>query len=82
MDINLSNVAESHKPATMETRGWLMLQNEAGAMLAGERCLDDENTGDFRGTTFIPAAMIKSLGPWPPVKTRKRTPKVFKPDPQ
>lgn len=70
LDISVANVAEHHKPATMETRGWLLKQDDVGVTLANECCLDDDDD-DFRGPTFIPAKMVKSVEDYPPKKIRK-----------
>lgn len=59
-DVTLKTVEETHKPASMETRGWLLKQDEAGVSIANERCLDEDDNA-YRGRSFIPAGMIKSV---------------------
>jgi hypothetical protein len=71
------DIADSHKPARMETRGWLLQYDDVGASLADERSLDDDPA--YRGRTFIPAGMIESVQPYPP--KRKRHAKASAPAP-
>jgi hypothetical protein len=63
-----------HKATVMETRGWLVRDDELGVSIFNERCLDDGD-GSYRSRTFIPRAMIKSVTHWKLVKPRKLKPK-------
>jgi len=49
-----------HKATLMETRGWLLVDNDVGVSVFNERCLD-EGDGSFRGRTFVPRAMIRTV---------------------
>lgn len=56
--VNLADAAATHKPKVVVTIGWVLLQNNHGISIANEH-YGDEDT--YRGRTFIPAAMIKSI---------------------
>lgn len=69
-----------HKPTVMETRGWLLGDNEAGVSLFNERCLD-KGDGTYRSRTFIPRALVLSVTPWKLVRPRKpKQPKQSSPE--
>ena len=70
-DVSIEKVAEKHKPLEMETRGWLLLDDDIGVSLFYERSGDQAS---YRGRTFIPRGMVKSVTDFPP--KRKRKPKV------
>lgn len=61
--VDEGDIGESHRPARMETRGWLLRADDIGVTLADERCLDDDTA--YRGRTFIPRAMIVSVTTFP-----------------
>ena len=48
-----------HKALMVSTIGWLLRQDAEGVSIANEYCED----ATFRGYTFIPTGMIKSVGP-------------------
>lgn len=78
-DVTHETVGDKHRPILMETRGWLMVDNEVGVSLFYERCLDPQT---YRGRTFIPRGMVVAITDFPTVKVRRRprpTPPV--PDP-
>lgn len=68
-DCTPENVHEKHKPAVMQTVGWLLLENDIGVSVCCER---DTVDGSYRGRTFIPRGMIKSITDFPP----KRKPRA------
>lgn len=72
--ISLQNVATSHKPMLVRTLGWVLYENEEGIQIANESYEDN-----FRGRSFIPRAMLKSVIPYqltkPRVKKVSTTPK-------
>lgn len=68
-DVSLEKAAEKHKPLEMETRGWLLVDNEVGISLFVERTADRDS---YRGRTFIPKGMIKSVEDFPPIKKRRK----------
>ena len=67
-DVTFETVADKHQPLVMHTRGWLLLDNDTGVSLFYERCL---NPLSYRGRTFIPRGMIRSIEDFP----TKRTPR-------
>ena len=74
-DVTIEKVAEKHKPLEMETRGWLLLEDEVGVSLFYERTGDQSS---YRGRTFIPKGMVKSIEDFPPRKRARirKSPKV------
>lgn len=58
--ITPEEVGTKHKPTKMETRGWLLRDDERGLSIFNERCLD-EGDNSYRGRTFIPRAMVKKV---------------------
>lgn len=63
-----------HKATVMQSVGWLMRDDEAGLSIFNERCLD-QGEESYRGRTFIPRAMVRSVTPViKPRKPRKRSP--------
>lgn len=71
-DVTQDKVHEKHHPLEMQTRGWILLDDEIGISLFYERCTDPLS---YRGRTFIPRAMVKSVDDFPV----KRKPKTKKP---
>lgn len=70
--VTLSSVAEAHKAAVFQTVGWILLDDDAGVSIANERCLD-EGEESYRGRTFVPRALIRSVTPLnKPRKPRKK----------
>ena len=67
-DTTSEDVHLKHTPLTMVTRGWVLKNDEVGVSMFHERCVDPAS---YRGRTFIPAGMIKSVEPYPKIKTRK-----------
>lgn len=72
--ITMETAHLKHKPMPVETTGWLMIDDAEGVSIANERCLDPENAGAYRGRTFIPRAMVKSIKPFKHArKTRRKS---------
>lgn len=71
--LSRDDVATRHRPALFETVGWLLMDDELGVSVANERCVD---AGDevYRGRTFVPRSLIKSIEPIK--KKRIKSPKV------
>jgi len=67
--VSLDSVDAVHKPLVVRTIGWLLKSDDAGVSLANE-CYDNS----YRGRSFIPKAMIKSVTPYKLVKPRKPSP--------
>jgi hypothetical protein len=70
--ITLKDVEEKHRPSVMQTLGWVLKEDFTGVFVANERCMD---LGDecYRGSTFIPRSLIKSVTPFKlSVPRRKR----------
>lgn len=68
-DVSLEKAIEKHKPLEMETRGWILVDNEVGVSLFVERTADQES---YRGRTFIPRGMIKSIEDFPPIRKKRK----------
>ena len=51
---------ERHRAAVLETPGWLVYDNEDGVSIFHEYSAED---GSFRGRSFIPRGMIKTIVP-------------------
>lgn len=78
-DATPENVHEKHRPAIMQTVGWLLRDDEVGVSIFCERDTED---GSYRGRTFIPRGMIKTVEDFPVKKVRKaRRPKPLLPLP-
>jgi hypothetical protein len=71
----LQDAHEKHMPTVMETRGWLVVDTDRGISLFYERCLD-KGEEYYRGRTFIPRPLIRSLTPVILTTPRKRREKV------
>lgn len=66
-------IQSTHEPMPVETVGWLIQDDEVGVSLANERSTQDGHDV-FRGRTFIPRAMVRSVLPFNLTKLRtKRT---------
>lgn len=61
--VTIKAIDEVHKPAVMQTLGWLLKEDEGGVSVANERCLD-QGDETYRGHTFIPRKMIISVTPF------------------
>lgn len=59
-DISEANLDQAHSPCVMKTMGWLLKQDEKGVSVAAE-VYYDENVAYYRGHTFIPAPMVRSV---------------------
>lgn len=73
--LSLEDMAVKHRAAVFQTVGWLIIEDEKGVSVANERCLD---AGDevYRGRTFIPKSLIRSVTP---VLKPRRKPLASKP---
>lgn len=72
--VSVADVGEKHKATLMETVGWLLRNDDVGASLFNERCLD-QGDGTYRGRTFVLKTMIVSIIPvTKPRKPRKKAP--------
>lgn len=67
--ITLQDVTAHHKPEVITTIGWVLRDNEVGIMLANE--FYDET---YRGRTFIPRGMVKTMTVY--TLTKPRAPKT------
>jgi hypothetical protein len=81
-DIDPDNIPD-HKPIVMTTLGWLLRDDEKGVFLAMERFMDDDGRTKYRGTTFVPRGMVKSLTLFTLAKSRvrKEKPANLEPEP-
>ncbi len=64
--VTLDDAKTNHAPTLVTTIGWCLLRDEAGIQLANEY-FDDT----YRGRTFVPAGMIKSVTPFKLARPRK-----------
>jgi hypothetical protein len=64
-------IISTHEPMPVETMGWLIQEDAIGVSVANERSTQDGHDV-FRGRTFIPRAMIKSVTPFNLTKPRKK----------
>ena len=69
--VSLQDVAGCHRPEIVHTLGWILKDDEVGISLATEYY--DES---YRGRSFIPRAMIKTVTPYALTKPRKKKPVV------
>lgn len=65
--VSRSMAATVHKPELVTTIGWVLLDDERGITLANEY-YDDT----YRGRTFVPRAMIRSVTPYKLSKPRRK----------
>lgn len=65
-------IAVTHAPLQVRTLGWIIQDDEVGISVANEQGSTD-GQDVFRGRTFIPRAMIRSVTPY--TLTKPRTPK-------
>ena len=66
------DVGDSHKAEVIRTLGWLLKEDDKGVSVAAEYCAD----GSYRGRSFIPRGMIRSMTHYRLVKPRKPKPKI------
>lgn len=64
--VTLEDVGATHVPTVVTTIGWMMKDDEVGISLANE-FYDDT----YRGRTFIPRGMVKTVTPYRLTKPRK-----------
>lgn len=67
-DVTIEHAKEKHRPIVMETRGYMLVDDEVGVSLFHERCRED-NT--FRGRTFILRQNVISVEDFPTKRKRK-----------
>jgi hypothetical protein len=73
--LTAKDIDEKHKPAVMETLGWVIKEDIAGVWVSSERCLDPGETS-FRGHTFIPRSLITTIRPFKLTVPRKKAVRV------
>lgn len=61
--LTLKEIEEKHRPSVMQTLGWMLKSDSTGVWIASERCLD-KGEECYRGHTFIPRQLIKSVTPF------------------
>lgn len=61
--MTVQEIREKHRASIMETLGWVLVSDDEGVSMANERCVDK---GDecYRGHTFIPRALVRSVKPF------------------
>ena len=66
----MHGIAQTHHPMKIQTIGWLLQDDNTGISLANERS-SENGTETFRGRTFVPRAMVKSVTPFKMTTPRK-----------
>ncbi len=61
------DVGDSHRAEVIRTLGWLLRDDEIGISVAAEYCAD----GSYRGRSFIPRGMVRSMTFYKLTKPRK-----------
>jgi hypothetical protein len=67
--VSPADVTASHKPTIVRTIGWLLREDATGVSLANEYYEDL-----YRGRSFIPAIMVRSVSRYRLTKPRKPKP--------
>lgn len=78
--VTVHGALQTHHPMVVQTFGWVIIDNETGLRVANERSLDDGNEV-YRGLTFVPRAMIRSITPYKLVKPRQPKKSLETPNP-
>lgn len=76
--VTAHSAAITHKPLRIRTVGTILVDDETGISIANESYVDDQGT--YRGRTFIPRAMIRSVETYRLVK-KTPSPGGKSPDP-
>mgnify|MGYP001573477374 CR=1 FL=1 len=63
-------IIQTHHPITVQTLGWLLVDDETGVSVANERS-SESGQDTYRGRTFVPRAMVRSVAPFTISKPRK-----------
>ena len=66
-------IAATHSPMAVETLGWIIQDDALGVSVVNERSTQD-GAPVFRGRTFIPRAMVKTVTPYTLTKPRRTRP--------
>lgn len=64
-------ITSTHGPMPVETLGWIIQDDDIGISVVNERSTQDGHDV-FRGRTFIPRAMVKSVAPFNLTKPRAK----------
>lgn len=64
-------ILSTHEPMPVQTIGWLIHEDHIGVSVANEQSTQDGHDV-FRGRTFIPRAMIKTVTPFNLTKPRRK----------
>lgn len=78
-DTSIEKAHEKHRPIVMETRGWLLKEDDVGVSIFYERTQDQLS---YRGRTFILRGMIVKIEDFPVRRTRKKKDRGTEPPPQ
>ena len=70
--VTLHGIQQTHAPMGVQTIGWLLQDDAIGVSVANERS-SDNGQETYRGRTFVPRAMVRSVTPFK--MTRPRTKK-------
>lgn len=64
-------IRATHAPMKVETLGYLIVDDEGGVSVANEHSVQD-GTDVYRGRTFVPRAMIRSVVNYSLTKSRSK----------
>mgnify|MGYP001585292875 FL=1 len=70
-EVTLKTVMDGHHAQVFQTAGWLLKDDETGVSLANERGVD-QGEEVYRGRTFVPRGMVRSLTPFILTRPRKK----------
>lgn len=69
------NIDSYHKPAVMKTAGWLLKDDDRGVSIANE-VYQEDGKERWRGHTFVPRSLVRSVTPVGFSRKRKPRKKV------
>jgi len=78
--VTAHGIKSTHEPMRVVTMGLLIQDDEVGISVANERSTQD-GQDVFRGRSFIPRAMVRSITPYNLTKPKLKRPKQVKIEP-
>lgn len=67
LPISVETVGDTHRPTVIHTIGWVLKEDEVGISLVNEFY-----DATYRGLTFVPAGMVRSVTRYTLTKPRKK----------
>lgn len=68
--VTVKDIGLEHRASVFQTVGWLLQDDTVGVSIANERCLD-QGDETYRGHTFIPRSLIRSINHFNLTRPRK-----------